>query len=117
MRTRNRWYVVFALIVGVALGMGMAPLVDPVETMYEGETLRVVVFDVDKTEPFKTKLSVDTKNRTVTAKHGKLTLTVSNPENLITQNIKDGTLVCVHGYREQDDNKPHEYIGHVTVVR
>lgn len=120
MRTRNKWYVVLSLALLVALAVSMAPLVKPAGSMRNGDTLNLTVFRVDKIDSFKAKISVDKKNRTViaTGEGGKPVLTIPNGKALFKRKvIQNGSTVCIHGYRDKGNNEPHEYIGHVTVVR
>jgi len=122
MRTRNKWYVVFALMIGVALGVSMAPLVDSAGPKFDNGILKLTVFQVDEDDGFPVKAEIQSKDgklvAVISTKAGDVELAIPNGEGLKKKGtFKDNPPVFVHGYRNKGNNEPHEYIGHVTVVR
>jgi hypothetical protein len=117
MKAHNRWYVAFALMTAVALGMSTAPTTHPTGMVRGGDTLRLFVL-VD--DAFKADVkSSDGKVFAVDTEGKKPPLLIPDGKALLKKGVlvEGKTTVVVHGYKDKDKSEPHEYIGHVTVVR
>ena len=123
MKLSRKFYVVSALTLVTALGLSLTSGVTQPVPPPNGDTLKLTVFQVETKDCFVGKLSEKGGKVFMTglSKHnGQVTVTVRNGQALLARGIikrGESRPVKVEGFRTKGDEEPHEYIGHVTVVR
>ena len=120
MKLSKKLYVVSALTLVAALGLGLTSGVSQPVPPPAGDTLDLTVFQVETVQCFKAKIIIG-KDGSVSAvslpgERRKIRLSLPNGQALVKRGvIAAGTIVKVEGF--DTNGRRHKHRGHVTVLK